>query len=89
MGARRWCPVWRILSWWRWMPPGKRHRGGPCRRTGNLRPIADPELKRTICLAIRKDYIHESLLNVVIRAIKSIIPATLLTPVMREEYLRL
>ncbi len=55
----------------------------------NLRPIADPELKRTICLAIRKDYIHESLLNVVIRAIKSIIPVTLLTPVMREEYLRL
>ena len=55
----------------------------------NLRPIVDPELKRTICLAIRKDYIHESLLNVVVRAIKSIIPATLLTPVAREEYLRL
>ena len=55
----------------------------------NLRPIVDPELKRTICLAIRKDYIHESLLNVVVRAIKSIIPGTLLSPVLHEEYLRL
>ena len=51
--------------------------------------IVDPELKRSICLAIRKDYIHESLLNVVVRAIKSIIPGTLLSPVLREEYLRL
>jgi len=55
----------------------------------NLRPIVNPELKRTICLAIRKDYIHESLLNVVIQAIKSIIPGALLAPEIRKEYLRL
>lgn len=55
----------------------------------NLRPIVNPELKRTICLAIRKDYIHESLLNVVIQAVKSIIPSALLAPEIRKEYLRL
>ena len=55
----------------------------------NLRPIVNPELKRTICLAIRKDYIHESLLNVVVRAVKSIIPGALLAPEIRKEYLRL
>ena len=55
----------------------------------NLRPIVNPELKRTICLAIRKDYIHESLLNVVVQAVKSIIPGVLLAPEIRKEYLRL
>lgn len=55
----------------------------------HLRPIVDPELKRTICLAVRKDYIHESLLNVVVQAIKSIIPGTLLAPAIRPDRLRL
>lgn len=55
----------------------------------HLRPIVDPELKRTICLAVRKDYIHESLLNVVAQAIKSIIPGTLLAPAIRPDRLRL
>ena len=55
----------------------------------NLRPIVNPELKRTICLTIRKDYIHESLLNVVIQAVKTIIPGTLLAPEVRKDYLRL
>ena len=54
-----------------------------------LRPIVNPELKRTISLVIRKDYIHEAMLNVVIRAVKSIIPGTLLSPVIRKEYIRL
>lgn len=51
----------------------------------NLRPIADPTLQRTISLVVRKDYIHEALLNVVIRAVKSVIPGTLLSPVIRRE----
>lgn len=55
----------------------------------HLRPIVDPELKRSICLAVRKDYIHESLLNVVVQAIKSIIPGTLLAPAIRPDRLRL
>ena len=55
----------------------------------NLRPIVNPELKRTVCLAIRKDYIHESLMNVVIQAIKSISPGALLAPEIRKDYLRL
>lgn len=55
----------------------------------NLRPIVNPELRRTVCLAIRKDYIHESLLNVVIKAVKSIIPGALLAPEIRKDYLRL
>ena len=55
----------------------------------NLRPIVDPELKRTICLAIRKDYIHESLLNVVVQAVKGIVPGVLLSPAVRNGHIRL
>ncbi|MBP5693483.1 MAG: LysR family transcriptional regulator [Bacteroidales bacterium] len=39
-----------------------------------LRPIVSPDVSRTISLAIRSDYIHEAKLNVVVDAIKSIIP---------------
>ena len=55
----------------------------------HLRPITDPELKRTICLAIRKDYIHESLLNVVVQAVKAIVPGVLLSPAVRNGHIRL
>lgn len=55
----------------------------------NLRPITDPVLRRTVSLVIRKDYIHEAKLNVVIRAVKSVIPGTLLSPVIRNESIRL
>ena len=50
----------------------------------NLRPIVSPELQRTISLLIRKDYIHEALLNVVVDAVKSIIPGHLLEDVIRK-----
>lgn len=40
----------------------------------NLRPIANPEVGRTISLVIRKDFIHERLLNIVIDSIRSAIP---------------
>ncbi len=49
----------------------------------HLRPIEGTEPQRTIVLAIRKDFIHEALLNVVVDAIRSIIPAVLLDPMVR------
>ena len=36
----------------------------------NLRPIVNPEPKRTIGLAFRKDFIHERMMNIVVKAIK-------------------
>lgn len=58
-------------------------------RQNNLRPIVQPELKRTISMVIRKDYIHEALLNAVLSAVKSIIPGSLLSPVIRREHISL
>jgi len=49
----------------------------------------EPELSRTIVLAIRKDYIHEALLNAVIQAVKSIIPGRLLDGAVRNGHLSL
>lgn len=40
----------------------------------NLRPIVNPEVKRTVSLVVRKDYIHERMLNMVVAAIKTIVP---------------
>ena len=54
-----------------------------------LKPIVNPVPKRTICLAIRKDYIHEQIMNIVIRSIKTIIPYELWDSVIMTEYLRL
>lgn len=41
----------------------------------NLRPIVNPVPKRVISLAIRRDFIHEKMLNAVLAAVRSIIPA--------------
>lgn len=54
-----------------------------------LKPIVNPVPKRTICLVIRNDYIHEQIMNIVIRSIKSIIPYELWDSVIMPEYLRL
>jgi len=40
----------------------------------NLRPIVNPIVGRTVSLVIRKDYVHERMLNIVVDAIKSVIP---------------
>ncbi|MBP9998014.1 MAG: LysR family transcriptional regulator [Bacteroidales bacterium] len=40
----------------------------------NLRPIVNPELSRKISLVIRKDYVHERMLNIVIEAVRNTIP---------------
>ena len=54
-----------------------------------LRPISDPGPRRTIVLAIRRDYIHEAMLNAVIRAVKDIIPGTMLENIIRADYVKL
>ena len=54
-----------------------------------LRPIVEPELKRTISLVIRNDYIHEATLNAVVKAVRSIIPADLQESAVRKGHLKL
>ena len=55
----------------------------------NLRPIVNPEPKRTIGLAFRKDFIHERMMNIVVKAIKTLIPAEMFDDMIRTDYLRL
>lgn len=54
-----------------------------------IRPIEGPGFKRTIVLAVRKDYIREAALNCIIRSIKSIVPSEMWDSVIRKEYIRL
>lgn len=54
-----------------------------------LRLISDPAPRRTIVLAVRRDYIHEAMLNAVIRAVKDIIPGTMLENIIRADYIKL
>jgi len=53
----------------------------------NLKPIVNPEPMRVISLVVRRDYIHEALLNVVVLAVKSILPSYLLEDMIRKEYI--
>lgn len=53
-----------------------------------IKPLVDP-LKRTITLVIRRDYIHEQMLNLVIKAVKAAIPATLIDSGIKKDYIRL
>lgn len=55
----------------------------------NLRPIVDPVPSRTISLVIRNDYIHEAVLNTVVKAIKRIIPGTMLEGAIRAGRVKL
>ena len=55
----------------------------------NLRPIVNPEPQRTIGLAFRKDFIHERMMNIVVKAIKTLIPSEMLDGMIRTDYLRL
>ncbi len=50
----------------------------------NLRPIQGASQSRTISLAVRKDFIHEALLNVVVDAIRTVIPGVLLSPMVKN-----
>ncbi len=55
----------------------------------NLRPIVNPEVSRTISLVVRKDYIHEEILNVIIDGIRETIPAANHEDMIRHGRLRL
>lgn len=54
-----------------------------------LRPIVAPEISRVICLAMRKDYIHEKMMNIFIKAIKSCISPELYEQTIKGEYIKL
>ena len=54
-----------------------------------LRPIIDPELRRTVSLVVRNDFIHEAKLNAAVDAVKSIIPGPLLESIVRKGNLKL
>ena len=54
-----------------------------------IRPIVNPEPQRTIGLAFRKDYVHERMMNIVVKAIKTMVPSEFLDGVIRVDYLRL
>ena len=49
-----------------------------------LRPIVEPVPTRTISLIIRRDYIHQAMLNAVVDAVRHIIPGELLENVIRQ-----
>lgn len=54
-----------------------------------LKPVVNPEPKRTICLAFRKDYIHEQIMNIVVKSIKTIIPYEMWDETIKKDYLKL
>ena len=54
-----------------------------------LRPIIEPELRRTVSLVVRSDFIHEAKLNAVVDAVKSIIPGHLHENIIRQGKLKL
>ena len=58
---------------------------GPWREC--LRPIVGPKIKRMVSLLVRRDYIRESLLNVVVDAVRTIIPAEMLESIARRDHL--
>lgn len=55
----------------------------------NVREMVNPTRSRTISLVIRQDYIHEQMLNLIIKAVKSAIPASLIDSGIKKDYIRL
>ena len=55
----------------------------------HIRPIVDPVPMRTVSLVFRKDYIHEQLLNVMVDAVKTIIPSGMREQVIKGERIKL
>lgn len=54
-----------------------------------LRPVAGPSIQRVICLAMRKDYIHEKMMNIFVKAIKSCVSPELYEPAVKGDYIKL
>lgn len=55
----------------------------------NVREMVNPARSRTISLVIRQDYIHEQMLNLVIKAVKASIPASLIDSGIKKDHIRL
>ena len=55
----------------------------------HLRPVVDPVPHRVISLVIRKDYIHEKLMNIMVKAVKSCVPGELHEHAVRADYIKL
>lgn len=55
----------------------------------HLRPLVNPTVERSISLVIRKDYIHEKLLNIMIDSIRSTVPAVNLSEMVKAGQLAL
>ena len=54
-----------------------------------IKPIVNPEPERVIGLAFRKDYVHERMMNIVVKAVKTMVPAEMIDGMIRTDYLRL
>lgn len=55
----------------------------------NLRPIVNPTVSRRISLVVRKDFVHERMLNIIVDAVKSIIPMENQDEMIRQGHLSL
>lgn len=55
----------------------------------NLRPIVNPEVSRKISLVIRRDFVHERMLNIIVDGIKSIVPVQNQEEILRRGPLKL
>ena len=54
-----------------------------------LRPVVSPEISRVICLAMRRDYIHEKMMNIFVKAVKSCVSPELYEPAIKGDYIKL
>lgn len=54
-----------------------------------MRPVVSPQISRTICLALRKDYIHEKMMNILVKAVKSCISPELYEQTIKGDYIKL
>ena len=54
-----------------------------------IKPIVNPVPQRTLGMVFRKDYVHERMMNIVVKAIKTLEPLEFIYGVIRADYLRL
>lgn len=54
-----------------------------------LRPVISPEISRVICLAMRRDYIHEKMMNIFVKAVKSCVSPELYESAIKGDYIKL
>lgn len=54
-----------------------------------LRSIINPVPTRVISLVIRKDYIHEKMMNIIVKAVKTCIPSELHEHTIKSDYIKI